>query len=390
MDPFQQHEQRTSVRSFRTRLAGLLILSVAVGAGLLLLFISTAMAAPSPIRDTFACLQRTFFNSTPTLTYDPAQTTQNGETITGRVAPRDADGDILTLTVSAPVNGGAVVVSPDGAFTYTVPVAMRQSGGADAFTITASDRGAYWHVHGFSRLLNLITRGLSGDAGHDATITVTLTIATVNAAPVAGTPAYTVGAPEPAYGAVQGEVHATDPDLDVLTYTIATGPGKGAVVLNSADGTFTYTPTPAARHDAALVAATPDQLTDTFTVSVDDGHGGAVTVTVSVPIAPANSAPSLSLTIGDPDDGTGAVTVLVTVTDPDLDPIVYEINIDPAYGTVVPTPGGFIYTPSSEAREAAAATSGIDTDTFQVRVSDLHGGVDLETATVVISPLPPV
>lgn len=384
---FHQHEQRTSVRSVRTHLARLLILSVAVGAGLLLLFSSTAMAAPSPIRDTFTCLQRTFFNSTPTLTYDLTQTTQNGETITGRVVPRDADGDILTLTVSTPVNGGAVVLSPDGAFTYTVPAAMRQTGGADAFAITASDKGAYWHVHGFSRLLNVITRGLPGDAGHDATITVTLTIAPVNAAPVAGTPAYTVGEPDPASGAVQGEVHVTDPDLDVLTYALASGPGEGAVVLNSADGTFNYTPTPAARHDAA---ATPGIDTDAFQVRADDGHGGTVTVMVSVPIDPANTPPTLSLTIGDPDDGTGAVTVLVTVTDPDLDPMVYEISIDPAYGTVVPTPGGYVYTPTSEARQAAAATPGVDTDTFQVLVSDFHGGVDVGTATVVISPVTPI
>lgn len=383
---FRQSEPRARVCGPRTHLARLLVLSAAVGTGLMLLFSSTAMAAPSPSGDMLACLQRFFFNSTPTLTYDPAQTTQSEETITGRVIPGDVDGDPLTLTVTTPVNGGTVVIDPDGAFTYTVPAAMRQTGGADTFTITASDRNAYRHVHRFSGPPRA-TRRLPSDAGHDATITVTLTIAPVNAAPIAGTPAYTVGEPDPASGAIQGEVHVTDPDLDVLTYTLATGPGKGAVTLDTANGTFTYTPTSAARHDAA---ATPGIDTDTFQVRVDDGRGGAVTVMVTVTIDPVNTPPTLTLTIGDPDDGTGAVTILVTVTDPDLDPIVSEISIDPTYGTVTPTPGGYVYTPSPEARATAAATPGIGTDTFQVRVSDLHGGFDVGTATVVISPLSPI
>ena len=84
------------------------------------------------------------------------------------------------------------------------------------------------------------------------------------------------------------------------------------------------------------------------------------------------------------------MTIPATATDSDLDPIVYLVGHDPSYGSLAPTPGGFIYTPTSEARQAAAATPGVDTDTFQVSASDLHGGIDTETATVVILPLPPI
>jgi len=177
--------------------------------------------------------------------------------------------------------------------------------------------------------------------GHQATVTVALTIAPVNNAPVAGAPAYTLGEPDPASGTVAGALHVTDPDLDVLAYAVTTGPVSGVVVLNPSDGTFTYTPTPTARHDAA---ATPGVDTDSFIVSVDDGYGGVVTVPVSVPISPANSPPSLSVTVGDPNEATGEVTISITVDDPDLDPIVYQVTSDPAYGTL-PRPPAVSSTP---------------------------------------------
>ena len=69
---------------------------------------------------------------------------------------------------------------------------------------------------------------------------------------------------------VAGQLHATDVDGDVLTFTIVNQPAFGTVVLDAATGAYTYTPS------AAFV------LDDTFTFKVNDGttlsNPGTVTI----------------------------------------------------------------------------------------------------------------
>src|SRR5262249_36850144 len=86
-----------------------------------------------------------------------------------------------------------------------------------------------------------------------------------NIAPTFGEP--TVGTPNAAKGTVTGAAGATDIDKDVLKYALTGKPTKGTISFK-ADGTFTYTPTSAARH-----AASPDHAavtTHSFKVSVSD------------------------------------------------------------------------------------------------------------------------
>jgi VCBS repeat-containing protein len=83
---------------------------------------------------------------------------------------------------------------------------------------------------------------------------------------------------------ITGSVHATDPDAaDVLTYSVtSTGigaPAHGTVSINSATGAYSYTP--AVNYNGS----------DSFTVTVADGHGGSATQVVSVAIAAVNDAP---------------------------------------------------------------------------------------------------
>ena len=61
------------------------------------------------------------------------------------------------------------------------------------------------------------------------------------------------------------------------------------MVIDNQTGDWTYTPTATARHNAAGTGPT----TDTFTVTVDDGHGGTDQVNVIVNITPANNAPAV-------------------------------------------------------------------------------------------------
>ena len=90
-----------------------------------------------------------------------------------------------------------------------------------------------------------------------------------------------MGAPDPVTGIVTGQVNATDPEGDPLTYQSTTRPATGTVTVNDATGGFTYTPTPVGPTLRGVVVEKP--VTITFTVIVSDGHGGAVPVLVTCP-----------------------------------------------------------------------------------------------------------
>ncbi|MET0455352.1 MAG: VCBS domain-containing protein [Mycobacterium sp.] len=91
--------------------------------------------------------------------------------------------------------------------------------------------------------------------------------------------ACTIGAVDAATRVVSGTLTVIDADGEPIAYA-AHGAAHGDIAF--VDGTWTYTPTAAALHEAARTTATAAQTTDTFTLSIDDGHGGAVDVPVSV------------------------------------------------------------------------------------------------------------
>jgi YVTN family beta-propeller protein/VCBS repeat-containing protein len=203
-----------------------------------------------------------------------------------------------------------------------------------------------------------------------------------NTAPVAiANP--TVGAPNPSTGAVTGSVNLKDWDGDPLTYTTVSGPTRGTVSYNAAAGTYTYTPTTAARDAAANGGPT----TDTFTVrATDPASTYANTTPITVTIAPSqalppNQAPVASTpTINTRDMTTGAVTGSWTVTDPDGNPLTYTV-VGPTNGTVDITRQGstytYTYTPTQAARLPAAGTPEADSDAFTVTFSDGRASVNV-------------
>ena len=204
-------------------------------------------------------------------------------------------------------------------------------------------------------------------------------------------------------GVITGAIVVNDPDSDVFTYTVTTGPAYGTAQVD-ATGQFTYTPNPDSAHTG---------LTDSFTVTVSDaasgfhihglcglinlltfgllgdsGHTSARAVTVTV--TPINNDPSGTATVGDPDDSTGVVSGQIDAVDPDGDPLTYTGSTTTAKGTVVvDADGGFTYTPTAEARHAAAAltaTAADKADGFTVSVADSYGGSTDVLVAVAISP----
>lgn len=216
------------------------------------------------------------------------------------------------------------------------------------------------------------------------------------------TTAPTESAQSPDTGAIAGQINVNDPDSDVFTYTVVTAPSKGVVTVD-ADGNFTYTPDPVLAHDG---------LTDSFQVTVSDAASGfhihglmglinlftfgliggdphSTTATVNLTVAPINKVPTATKTVGAPDPITSVVTGTVTGSDADGDPLTYTGSTT-AKGTAVVDPntsGDFVYTPTAQARHAAAkldATATQKSDTFTITVADDHGGSLAVPITTVI------
>ncbi|TRW80444.1 hypothetical protein FK535_19025 [Mycolicibacterium sp. 018/SC-01/001] len=294
--------------------------------------------------------------------------------VTGQVSATDPDSDPLTYSgPAASTKGGTVIVNSDGSFSYDPTDAAQHAASAlgattadkqDTFTVTVSD----------------------GNGGTLA-VPVTVTILPRNAAPVGS---FNAGTPD-AGAKVTGSVTSTDTDNDTRTYSGPTTSAKGGTVVVNSDGTFTYTPTAAARQTAAKAGATEADKTDSFVVTVNDGHvGGTVTVTVSVQILPApNSAPTNGTANPGQPDATGKVSGTVSATDANGDPLTYTGSTSTAKGSVVVNANGtFLYTPTDAARHAASAltaTSADKQDTFTVTVADGRGGTLLVPVTVTIS-----
>ncbi|WP_300540325.1 Ig-like domain-containing protein, partial [uncultured Nocardioides sp.] len=138
--------------------------------------------------------------------------------------------------------------------------------------------------------------------------------------------------------------------LPAATAPASTAKG-GTVVFDTATGQFSYTPSDDARHAAAADGASPDDLVDTFAVTVDDGHGGTTVVPVTVTLVPVNADPVATVTVGARDEN-GVVTGTVSATDADGDAPRFSGPATSAKGgtiTVDALTGEFTYTPSEEA-----------------------------------------
>ena len=308
-------------------------------------------------------------NAKPTGT--PVVATPDSATgvVTGSVGGADTDGDALTYTVTRAPTKGVVTLDADGQFVYTPTDAARHIASAttagtaqkqDTFTVSVAD--AY---------------------GGKTAVVVTAAIAPANVGPSATA---IIGSPA-ANGQVAGMVIGVDPDADVLKYQVTGAPAKGTVRIGST-GTFTYTPTAAARHAAASLTATEDDRQDTFTITVSDGHGGTTSVTLTAAIAPKNAAPTAGPTRSAPDASTGSVAGSLGAKDRDDDALTYVLTSGPTRGTVtVNTDGSYLYVPTQEARILAGsqtATTADKRDTFTITILDGYGGTKEVTITATI------
>ncbi|ADT98903.1 Ig-like domain-containing protein [Mycolicibacterium gilvum] len=200
-------------------------------------------------------------------------TNPNSGLTTGKITAVDADGDSLTYRVSPSTGRGIVDVAADGTFTYRPTEAAREAASrpfapswvrTDRFRVTVDD-------------------------GHGGTTTLTVRVPIaptgyVNQAPTDGK--YTAGQPNPSSGKVSGTVTAADPDRDDIYYLGSGQTAKGGTVVVERDGRFVYTPTDAARQQAASPDASDEDRQDSFVVTAIDQYAATLAVPVTVSILP--------------------------------------------------------------------------------------------------------
>ncbi len=249
----------------------------------------------------------------------------------------DSDGDALAVvSITDPANGTAVI-NTDGTVTYT-PAA--DFNGTDSFDYTITD----------------------GNGGTD-TATVTVTILSINDAPVAADDTAIISEDTPITIAVL--TNDKDADHDPLTVVSVTDPAHGSVVINP-DGTVTYTP------DANFIG------TDTFEYTVSDGHGGTDTAIVTITVNPINDAP---VAVNDarttPEDTLVIIDVLTNDSDPDGDALTVISTSTPANGNAVINANGTVnYTPNANFN---------GTDSFTYTISDGQGGIATATVSITVT-----
>jgi len=198
----------------------------------------------------------------------------------------DTDGDNLTAVLTYSPANGVLMLNLDGSFTYT-PEADFNS--IDSFTYAAND--------GFD---------------DSAEVTVTLSVNSVNDAPLAAADAYTTAEDTTLIVSDVSGVLANDTDVDgdSLTAVLVDSPVNGTLALQS-DGSFTYTP------DADFSG------TDSFTYSTDDGVALTEATTVIINVTEQNS-----FTV-DENSAEGTVMGQVTPEGELGDTLIFEVD-DPA------------------------------------------------------------
>jgi VCBS repeat-containing protein len=225
----------------------------------------------------------------------------------------DVDGDTLSAALASGPVHGTLTLNANGSFTYT-PAA--NFNGNDTFTYRASD--------------GTVLSSLA---------TVSITVDSVNDAPVAANDSHSMNENQTLTIPASAGVLANDSDVDgdTLSAILASGPAHGTLTLN-ANGSFTYTP------------AADFTGSDAFTYHASDGTAPSSLATVSIAVNPANNAP-----VAVNDDATTledtAVTIPVLANDSGVDGATLSISAasvnTPGAGSVVVNANGTLtFTPA--------------------------------------------
>jgi hypothetical protein len=253
-------------------------------------------------------------------------------------------GNSLSATLVSTTASGALVLHPDGSFSYTP---NNHFTGIDNFTYRA-DNGLV--------------------AGNLATVTIAVT--PVNDIPLTSNDAYVVMENSVLLVDAPG-ILANDNDLngDSLTAVLVSTTANGVLQFNS-DGSFSYTP------NGDFTG------TDTFTYLASDGVNHSNLAMVILTVSPANDIPVAHNDTYETMAGialsAAAPGVLANDTDVDNNPLMAMLVTEPLFGTVtLNADGSFVYLP---------LLGFTGTDSFTYKATDGSAHSNLAMVTISVSP----
>jgi VCBS repeat-containing protein len=341
----------------------------------------------------------------PTLTADNYAVLETA-TVTGTsgtagtgVLGNDTDKDADAIVVTA-VNGNAANVGLQIAGTYghlTLNANGSYSYVADS---TSNIDNAATGSHPVDTFTYTVSDGLGGVTASAVSFTIDRAPTVVADAPA--NQAVESGAP------VTGNVLTNDSDKDGDTLTVSAVNGVGGNVGNSiagtyghitigSDGAYTYSADITSAIDSA---ATGSHLTDTFTYTANDGHGGTTTTTITVVLdrAPTITNDNFGTQVVE-GASTGLVNaasgVLANDSDRDGDSLFVSAvggsaaNVGNPFATTyghitLNADGSYTYTADNTIAIDAAPLGSHPIDTVTVTASDGHGGTTTETLSFTI------
>ncbi|MGE5608133.1 MAG: Ig-like domain-containing protein, partial [Bacillota bacterium] len=256
----------------------------------------------------------------------------------------DVDGDQLIAIVDAKPSHGTLTFNADGSFAYTPAVNYH---GTDSFTYKISDGELFSN-----------------------TATVTITVNSVDDAPVANNDHYSTNEDTPLTIPPSGTLgNDTDVDGDQLIAIVDAKPSHGQLTLN-ADGSFTYTP------DANFNGK------DSFTYRASDGTLTSDPATVTIAVAAVNDPPVAKhdnvTTAEDTPLELSPGALLGNDSDVDGDPLSIVSASGASHGVVQVANGKILYNPDPNF---------FGNDSFIYKISDGHGGTATASVSVAITPL---
>ncbi|WP_299085449.1 tandem-95 repeat protein [uncultured Ruegeria sp.] len=367
-----------------------------------------------------------------TISYDPTgadavQALAEGQTLTDTFTytVKDGSGGESTATVSVVVHGTndapvLAIVLPDQASTedeavsFALPANAFMDVDGDALTLSATLSGGValpdWLVFDAASASfsgtppqdfngPLAVTVTASDGSLSASDTFALDITPVNDAPAAADDIVIQSSTPITEDVVTSIDTATllandsDIDGDALTVTsVSAMSAHGAALTLNANGTISYDPAGADDVQALTVGQT---LIDTFTYTVEDGHGGENTATVSIVVHGTNDAPVAADDVAQSSNPItedvvtliDAATLLANDSDVEGDALTMTaVSATSAHGAVVTlnTNGTISYDPTGADAVQALTEGETLTDTFTYTVEDGKGGESTATVSIVV------
>lgn len=279
-------------------------------------------------------------DTTPPVASNASLSTSQDKSVTATLNASDKEGSPLTyrITKGSTLGTASITNSVTGVFTYVPKAGVF---GDDSFSFRAND----------------------GTSDSNEAL-VSIKIQKVNSAPLVSGLVLSVKEDTTAAGTLSG----SDPDNDVLKFSITTQPIHGTVIIDNLNtGVFRYTP------------AVNYIGSDSFAFKANDGSVDSSPATVSVTVTSGNKAPvAVAVSLSLLED---VVTIgQMEGVDPDGDKLTYSIVANGTKGLALITnaeTGTFSYTPKANA-------NGQDTITYQVSDGKLSSK---NTVTLTIAPV---